>query len=186
MLSEMKFSRICISNITQFTWLSFRRNRQPRKPNEKDCLAMTHSNMLEATTCKGSVRHQCAARNADNDGSVLKQSQPQDNEYAYVWDTPHHRTTYYGNTDIATKIVPVCVERQDIDAANIHISANIKNSGNEYNMICDTLPKENAMSWDNSQTNSSFKPSQHLTFHRAGVHFDPDVVPLPTNPAAKS
>ncbi len=147
---------------------------------------MTHPNMLEATTCKGAVRHQCAARNTDYDGSVLKQSQPQDNEYAYVWDTPHHRTTYYGNTDIATKIVPVCVERQDIDAANIHISANIENSDKEHTMICDTLPKDIAMSWDNSQTNSSFKPTQHLTFHRAGVHFDPDVVPLPTNPAAKS
>ena len=159
------------------------------KPNEKDSLSMTHSKLLEATTCKGAVRHQCAARTCrttDYDGSVLKQSQPQDNEYAYVWDTPHHRTTYYGNTDIATKLVPVCVERQDIDAANIHISANIENTDKEHSMICDTLPKDNVMSWDNLQTNSSLKPSQQLTFHRAGVHFDPDVVPLPTNPAAKS
>ncbi len=148
---------------------------------------MTHPNMLEATACKGAVRHQCAARTTDYDGSVLKQSQPQDNEYAYVWDTPHHGTTYYGNTDIAkTKIVPVNIERQDIDAANIHISANIENADKEHNMICDTLPKNNVMSWDNSQTNISFKPTQQLTFHRAGVHFDPDVVPLPTNSAAKS
>ncbi len=150
---------------------------------------MTHPNMLEASSFKGAVRHQCAARNTDYGGSVLKQAQQQDNEYAYVWDTPHHRTTYYGNTDITTKIVPVCVERQDIDSANIHISANVENSDKEHSMICDTLhalPKDSPISWDNSQTNSPFKPTQQLTFHQAGVHFDPDVVPLPTNSAPKS
>ncbi len=149
---------------------------------------MTHSNMLEATTCEGAVRHQCAALTVDCGGSIIKHSHPRDNDYAYVWDSPHRQTAYCGTTDMETKIVPINTDSQDINMANIHVSANMENVEKEHNMICDTFPKDNLRNGDEVKTTSSFKPSQKLTstFHGSGVHFDPDVVPLATTPAAKS
>ncbi len=153
---------------------------------------MTHSNMLEATTCKGAVRHQCASRNTDYQcaarttdyqASILKHPHPRDDDYAYVWDSPHHRAAYCDASDMEARIIPIHLDahtEHEIEKHNrpMHTCANMENTDKEN--TCATLPKQNTTDQGiHTESISSFKPAQNIlpAFQGPGVHFDPDVVP---------
>ncbi len=146
---------------------------------------MTHSNMLEATTCKGTARHQCAARTTDYQASVLRHAHPRDSDhgdYAYVWDSPHHRTAYCDASDTEARIIPIHVDthtEHEIEKHNrpMHTCPNMENTDKEN--ICATLPNHNTKDQGiHTESISSFKPSQNIlpAFQGPGIHFDPDVV----------
>ncbi len=139
-----------------------------------DCLSMTHSNMLEAKTCKGTVRHQCAARTTDYQASIPKHPHPRDDDYAYVWDSPQNRIAFCDHTNVEAKIVPIhmdteCLEIEENKDKIISPTHNMHNG--KIN-----VPYNGPTQLKDSKT----KPSSDAltTFQESGVHFDPDVVPL--------
>ncbi len=149
---------------------------------------MTHSNMLEDTTCKGTVRHQCAARttdyqcaarSTDYQASILKHSQPRHNDYAYVWDSPQNRATFCDHTNIEPKIVPI---HMDTECFEIHqnkdkIHSTTSNDEKDVLHVCSTLPKDTNTSPE--KTSPLIRPSSDvLTTLQGSVHFEPDIVPL--------
>ena len=141
---------------------------------------MTHSNMLEATTCKGAVRHQCAARTTDYQASILKHPHPRDNDYAYVWDSQQNSVAFCDHTDIEAKIVPIHLDTECLEIQQDKNKIISPTSSNEKDVpyICSTMTKDTNISQD--KTSPLIRPSSDVftTFQGSGVHFDPDIVPL--------
>ena len=141
---------------------------------------MTHSNMLEATTCKGAVRHQCAARTTDYQASILKHTHPRDNDYAHVWDSPQNSVAFCDHINIEAKIVPI---HMDTECLEIHqnkdtIHSTTSNDEKDVLHICSSLPKDTNKAQE--RMSPLIQPSSDVltTFQESGVNFDPDVVPL--------
>ena len=168
--------------------VSCRKRRRPRKPGEKDCLSMTHPNMLEATSCKGAVRHQCAARttdyqctarNSDYKASILKHPHPRDNDYAYAWDSPQNRIVFCDHTNVEAKIVPIHMDTEclEVQEEKAKIISPTPSNEKDVPFIFSTLPKDSNTSQE--RTSPLIQPSSDvLTSFQGSVHFDPDIVPL--------
>ncbi len=141
---------------------------------------MTHSNLLEATTCKGAVRHQCAGRTTDYQASILTHPHPRDNDYAYVWDSPQNRIAFCDHINVEAKIVPFHTDTQclEIQEDKDKIVSLTPNKEKDVSHICSTCSKDTINSQE--RTSPLIRPSSDVltTFQGSGVHFDPDIVPL--------